>query len=107
MFVEHDAARLIQHLPSALPRKVSEIGVFQVEGLEHRIEASEFEELVAIECAASAASVEARIQIGHSGVVPMPHPKHAVLPPSLCQPRLFAQFLGVAEEDLARDREYE
>ncbi len=36
----------------------------------------------------------------------MPHSDGSVLPPGLGQAGLLAQFIRIAEEDLARDREY-
>ncbi len=52
MLVKHDAARLVEHLPAALPGHVAEVGIFQVEGRQQGIEAAQFEELVAVEGAA-------------------------------------------------------
>ena len=62
VFVIHDAPRLIQHFPAALPRKITEIGVFQVEGPQELVEAAELEELAAIESAGSAAAIETRVR---------------------------------------------
>ena len=63
MLVIHDAARLVEHFPAALPGQVAEVGVFQIEGREQLVEAAQLEKLAAIERAGSAAAVEARIEI--------------------------------------------
>src|SRR5690349_8455867 len=63
MLVIHDAARLIQHLPPALPGHVAEVGVFEIEGLEDAVEAAQLEKLRAIEGAATATAVEAGEEI--------------------------------------------
>ena len=59
MLVVHDAGRLIEHLPPALPGEKSQVRVFQIKRREQRIEPPELEELPAIESARSAAAVEA------------------------------------------------
>jgi len=106
VLVKHDAARLVQHLPPALPGHVAEVGVFQVERLQQRVKAAQLQELVAVESAASAAAVEAGKEVRHRRVVAMTHAQGAVLPPGLRQAGFFAQLVGVGEEDLAGDREY-
>ena len=105
VLVEYDAPRLVQHLPSALPGHVSQVGVFQVERLQHTVEAAQLEELVPVEGARSAAAVETGIQILYRRVVAVPDAQAAVLPPPLRQPGLLAQFRRVAEKDLAGHRE--
>ena len=105
MLVVDHAARLVEHLPAALPGHVAEVGVFQVEGREQLVEAAEFEELVAVEGAGAAAAVEAREEIGDGGVDAMAHAQAAILPPALREAGLLAELVGVAEEDLAGDGE--
>src|SRR5262249_29895007 len=63
VLVVDDAARLIEHLPAALPGQESEVGVFQVKRMQQWIEAAKFQELFAIEGARAAATVEARERI--------------------------------------------
>ncbi len=101
MFVVHHAARLVEHLPSALPRHVAEIGIFQIEGFQQRIEAAQLEKLVAVERARSAASVETGEEIGYAGVDAVAHAQAAIFPPALRQASLLAQPGGIAEENLA------
>ena len=60
VFVIHHAARLVEHLPAALPGQVAEVGVFQVKGRQQLVEAAELEELAPVEGARAAAAVEAR-----------------------------------------------
>ena len=105
MLVINHAARLIQHLPSALPSHETEVGVFQIERLQQRIEAAQLEKFLAIECARAAAAIEAGEEIGHRIVDAMTHAQAAVFPPALREPTLFAQLRRIAEEDLAGDGE--
>ena len=63
MLVIHDALRLVEHLPAALPGHVAEVGVFQIERREQRIEAAELQKFAPVEGAGSAAAVEAGIEI--------------------------------------------
>src|SRR5258708_5855379 len=60
VLVEHHAARLVQHLPSALPGHEAEVRVLQIERLQQRIESAQLQKLAPIERTASAAAVEAR-----------------------------------------------
>src|SRR5262249_34089227 len=103
MLVVDDAARLIEHFPAALPGHVAEVGVFEVEGFEQAIEATQFEKLDAIEGAASAAAVEAGEEVGDRIVQAMADTQAAILPPALGEAGLFADLGGIAEEDLAGD----
>src|ERR1700719_2323624 len=106
VFVIYDTARLVKNFPTALPSLVAEIGVFEIEGPEQLIEATQLQKLAAIECAGSAAPVKAGERFCNRGVNPMPDAQAAVLPPALRQPGFFPQFRRIAEENLARDREY-
>ena len=45
-WIDH-AARLVEHLPAALPRHVAEVGVFQVEGRQQLVEAAQLQKLCA------------------------------------------------------------
>ena len=45
MFVVHEAFRLIEGLPTALPGKVPDIGVFEVKRRQDGVEGSEFQKL--------------------------------------------------------------
>ena len=105
MLVIHHAARLIQHLPAALPRQVAEVGVFQIEGREQFVEAAQLQEFPPVEGAGSAAAVEAGKQTVDGRVDAMPHAQAAILPPALRQAGFFAQLGRVAKEDLAGDGE--
>src|ERR1019366_6532177 len=73
VLVIHHAARLVPHLPAALPRHIAEAGVFQVERFEQRIETPELQELAAVERAGSAAAVEAGEKVVDRGVDAMAH----------------------------------
>ena len=105
MLVEYHAARLVEHLPAALPCHVAEVGVFQVEGLQQAVESAELEELRAVEGATSAAAVEAGKQVVDRVVDAVTHAQAAVLPPALREAGLFAELGRVGEEDLAGDGE--
>ena len=105
VLVEYHAARLVEHLPAALPRHVAEVGVFQVEGLQQRVESAEFEKLGAVEGAASAAAVEAGKEVVDRVVDAVADAQAAVLPPALREAGFFADFGRVGEEDLAGDGE--
>ena len=82
MLVIHDAARLVENLPAALPGDVAEVGVFEIEGREQRVEAAELEKLAPVEGAGAAAAVEARDRDRRSPVVAVAHAQ----PPSSHQP---------------------
>src|ERR1019366_5028175 len=99
------AARLVQHLPAALPGKIAEVRIFQIERMEQRIEAAQLEKLPAVEGAGPAAAIETGEEIVDGGVDAMPHAQAAVLPPALGQTGLLANFVRVGEENLAGDRE--
>ena len=105
MLVVDHAARLVKHLPAALPGHIAQVAVFQVEGLQQPVETAQFEKLFAIECARAAAAVEAREQIGHGWVDAVAHAQSAVFPPALREAGFLAKLGGVAEKDLARDGE--
>ena len=105
MLVEDHAARLVEHLPAALPRHVAEVGVFQIEGLQQMVEAAEFEKLRAVEGAAAAAAVEAGEEVVDRVVDAVADAQAAVLPPALREAGLLAELGRVAEEDLAGDGE--
>src|SRR5689334_12234336 len=106
MLVINDAERLVENLPATLPRHVSEVGVFQIEGREQLVESAQLQKFMAIERARSAAAVKAGIGLLDRAVDPMPHTERATFPPALGEARLFAQLSGIAEEDLARDGKY-
>src|SRR6476661_4692294 len=65
VLVINNAARFIQHLPSAFPCHEPEVRVFQVERREQRIESAELEEFTPVESARSTPSVEARKKAAH------------------------------------------
>ena len=65
------------------------------------VEPPEFQEFAAVEGARSSSSVEARVGFGDGVVQPVADAQAAVLPPSLGETGFFAQFGGIAEEDLA------
>ena len=65
------------------------------------VKGAEFEEFVAIEGTGSASAVEARIGAGYLFIDAVPYAQPAVFPPTLGKPRFFADFGGIAEEDLA------
>src|SRR5450631_2177799 len=106
MLVIHYAARLIEHLPAPLPRHISNIGVFQIEWREQLVESAQLQKLFAIERAGSAATIGAWIGNLNRGIVAMPYPQRAILPPRLRKPGLLAQLIRIAEVDLARYREH-
>src|ERR1700722_19778544 len=60
VFVIHNAGGLVKHLPAALPSQITQVRVFQIEGLVKMIEATQLQKLAAVESAGAAASVEAR-----------------------------------------------
>ncbi len=105
VLVVDGAARLVQHLPAALPGKIAEVRVFQIERMEQRIEAAQLEKLPAVEGAGPAAAVETGEEIVDGGVDAMPHAQAAILPPALGETGLLADFVRVREEDLAGDGE--
>ena len=49
VLVIHNAARLVQHLPAALPSQEAEIGVFEIKRMEQGIKAAKLQELLTIE----------------------------------------------------------
>ena len=79
VLVIDNAARLVKDFPSALPRQVSEVGVFQVEGPEQGIETAQLEEFPAVERARAASAVEARVQFSYGRVYPMPYSQASLL----------------------------
>ncbi len=109
MFMVHHAGGLVEHLPAALPGEESEVGIFEVERSEKRIEAAELEEFPAIECARSATAIEAGEQavgtlIGtliELGIFAMAYSQPAILPPAMGQAGFFAALRTLPEEDLA------
>ena len=80
MFVMHHARGLIEHLPAALPRHETQIGVFQIKRGEKFVEAAEREKLFTIESAGSSAAIQARKGNVNRGVFAVPHAQHAILP---------------------------
>src|ERR1700675_3182924 len=64
VFVKYNTTRLVEHLPSALPRQIADIGVFQIKGTQQLIEAAKFQEFPAIESTRTSAAVEAWISVG-------------------------------------------
>src|SRR5262245_30698848 len=100
MLVEHDAAGLVENLPAALPGHVAEIGVFEIERPQEMVEAAQLEEFRPVKGAGSASPIKAGIQAGDLIVKTVANTQAAVLPPPLGQARFFANFFGIAEEDL-------
>ena len=74
VLVIDDAARLIEHLPTALPGEEAEIGVLQVERLKQRVEAAQFEELRAVVGGGASAPVKARVEALHALVDAVTNP---------------------------------
>src|SRR5262249_10513555 len=95
------AAWLIEHLPSALPRYDTGVGVFRVKRYQKRVDAPNPQEFARVEAARPAAAVETRIQIGDCRVGAMAHAKLAVLPPGLGEAGFLTHPGRIAEEDLA------
>ena len=105
MLVMHDARRLIENLPAALPRQESKIRVFEIKRREQLIEAAESKEFAAIESAGAAAAIKAGKEAVDRGVLTMADAQTAILPPALRQARFFTPFRVVAKENLAGDGE--
>ena len=82
MFVEYDARWLVQDLPATFPGQIAEVRVLKVERSEDFVEASQFEEFVAIERARSTPAVEARKECRDAVVNAVGDPQ----PPSSHQP---------------------
>src|SRR2546423_6183699 len=68
----HDALRLIENFPAALPGQITEVGILEVKRLEQRVKAAQLEEFSPVEGAGTAASVEARILIADIVILPVP-----------------------------------
>lgn len=105
VFVEDAAGGLVEHLPAAFPGHHAEVGILEIEGLEEFVEAAEGEELAAVEGAGAAAAVEAGEETVDALIDPVADAEAAVFPPGLGEAGLFADLLGIAEEDLAGDGE--
>src|SRR6185295_1434491 len=94
------------HLPAAFPSQIAEIGIFEIKRRQQRIEAAQLQKLSAIVSTGTSTAVETRVKIRNSRVDPVADPQRAILPPSLCQPGLLPNSIGIGEEYLAGDGEY-
>src|SRR5262249_10173760 len=103
MFVVHDAARLIENLPSTLPGHVAKIRVLEIERPKQFVKPPQLQEFPAIKSARSAAAVKAWIQFVDLRLNPMGDAQTALQPPAFRKSGFLAKSRWIGKEDLAGD----
>src|SRR5579871_1558510 len=101
VFVIHDTARLVQHLPAALPCHVPEVRIFQIERREQIVESAELQKFATVEGTRSADPVEAGKHVGEFFIDAMADLQIAIDPSAFRESGLFARLVRIAKKDLA------
>ena len=107
MFVIHNACRLIQHLPAALPGGEAQVCIFVVEGPEDLVESAQLQKLPAVKGAGAAAGVRAGERNSNRRINMVTGPKTTPFPPNLGQSCFFATARRVRKKDLAGHGEHQ